>query len=225
MGGIPTDVDGRVVIDENNTVLPGLYAAGECACVSVHGANRLGTNSLVDLIVFGLRAGRDMARYVNEVDFTPLPPEPEARAKETLVQLLSSSGGESAPALREEMQQVMMDQVGVFRTAEGMGQALDKVRELQDRYQKVQIQDKSLRFNQELLEAWEVGALLDLAEVTTASALAREESRGAHSREDYSERDDENWLKHTLIFKRDAEIDLKYKPVVVTRYEPKARVY
>ncbi len=225
MGGIPTDVDGRVLIDEANTVLPGLYAAGECACVSVHGANRLGTNSLVDLIVFGRRAGLDMIRYVKETEFTPLPPDPEARARETLDHLLNSTGAESAADIRNAMQKTMMDHVGVFRTAEGMQQALDKIRELQQRYQRVQIQDKSKRFNQELLEAWEVGCLLDLAEVTAASALAREESRGAHSREDFPERDDENWLKHTLVNKRDGEIELKYKPVVIDRYEPKARTY
>jgi succinate dehydrogenase / fumarate reductase flavoprotein subunit len=225
MGGIPTDVDGRVVIDENNTILPGLYAAGECACVSVHGANRLGTNSLVDLIVFGRRAGRDMVRYVKETEFTPLPENPEARARETLVNLLSSSGGESAAGIRSEMQQVMMDHVGVFRTEEGMQQALEKIRELQERYQNIQIQDKSLRFNQDLLEAWELGCVLDLAEVTAASALARQESRGAHSREDFPERDDDEWLKHTLVYRHDGEIDLKYKPVVITRYQPKARVY
>lgn len=225
MGGIPTDADGRVVIDENNTILPGLYAAGECACVSVHGANRLGTNSLVDLIVFGRRAGRDMVRYVKETEFTPLPENPEARARETLVNLLSGSGGESAAGIRSEMQQAMMDHVGVFRTEEGMQQALVKIRELQERYQNIQIQDKSLRFNQDLLEAWELGCLLDLAEVTAASALARQESRGAHSREDFPERDDEEWLKHTLVYRRDGEIDLKYKPVIIARYQPQARVY
>jgi succinate dehydrogenase / fumarate reductase flavoprotein subunit len=225
MGGIPTDVDGRVVIDRDNTVLPGLYAAGECACVSVHGANRLGTNSLVDLIVFGGRAGRDMLRYVKDASFAPLPPEPEGRASQTLDHLLNSTGGESAADIRRDMQKTMMDHVGVFRTAEGMRQAVQEIRELQERYQRVQIQDKGRRFNQELLEAWEVGCLLDLAEVTAASALAREESRGAHSREDFPERDDENWLKHSLVHKRDGEIELAYKPVTIMRYEPKARVY
>jgi succinate dehydrogenase / fumarate reductase flavoprotein subunit len=225
MGGIPTDVDGRLVIDKQNTVLPGLYAAGECACVSVHGANRLGTNSLVDLIVFGRRAGRDMVRYVKEAEFTPLPPQPEARAKETLEQILSSTGGESSANIRQELQQAMMDHVGVFRTDDGMRQAMEKIRELQERNQRVQIQDKGKRFNQELLEAWEVGCLLDLAEVTAASALARQESRGAHSRDDFPERDDENWLKHTLVFKHDDKIELQYKPVVITKHQPKARVY
>jgi len=225
MGGIPTNVDGCVLIDENNTILPGMYAAGECACVSVHGANRLGTNSLVDLIVFGLRAGRHMAKYVKEVGFYPLPPDPHAHAQDSLDHLLTSSGGESAANIRQELQKTMMDYVGVFRTADGMQQALAKVRELQTRYSAVQIKDKGKRFNQELLEAWEVGCLLDLAEVTAASALAREESRGAHSREDFPERDDERWLRHSLASKRDGEIDLSYKPVVITRHQPKARTY
>jgi succinate dehydrogenase / fumarate reductase flavoprotein subunit len=225
MGGIPTDVHGRLVIDENNTVLPGLYAAGECACVSVHGANRLGTNSLVDLVVFGRRAGRDMVRYVKETEFTPLPAEPEASAREMLDHLLNSSGGESSADIRQELQKMMMDHVGVFRTAEGMQRALDKIQELQERYRQVQIEDKGKHFNQELAEAWEVGCLLDLAEVTTVSALARQESRGAHSREDFPERDDDNWLKHSLVYRRDGKNEIKYKPVVVTRYEPKARVY
>jgi succinate dehydrogenase / fumarate reductase flavoprotein subunit len=225
MGGIPTDVHARVVIDEANVVLPGLYAAGECACVSAHGANRLGTNSLVDLIVFGRRAGRDMVRYIKETEFTPLPSEPEARARETLDRILTSTGNESAANIRKELQKTMMDHVGVFRMAEGMQQALDRIRILQERYQRVQIKDKSKRFNQELLEAWELGCLLDLAMVTTVSALARQESRGAHSRNDYPERDDSGWLKHTLVYKRDGEIELRYKPVVITRHQPRARVY
>jgi succinate dehydrogenase / fumarate reductase flavoprotein subunit len=225
MGGIPTDVNGRLIIDENHTVFPGLYAAGECACVSVHGANRLGTNSLVDLIVFGRRAGRDMARYIEATEFTPMPQEPDAGARETLDHLLKSTGGESAATIRSELQKTMMGHVGVFRTAAGMREALDKIKELQDRYGRVEIKDKGNRFNQELLEAWEVGCLLDLAEVTTVSALARQESRGAHSREDFPKRDDENWLQHTLVYKHNDKIDLKYNPVVITRYEPKARTY
>jgi succinate dehydrogenase / fumarate reductase flavoprotein subunit len=225
MGGIPTNVDGCVVLDANNTVLPGLYAAGECACVSVHGANRLGTNSLVDLIVFGRRAGRHMVKYVKETEFSPLPPDPHTRAQNTLENLLANTGGESAAQIRQELQKTMMDQVGVFRTGEGMQQALAKVRSLQQRFSAVQIKDKGKHFNQELLEAWEVGCLLDLAEATTASALARQESRGGHSREDFPKRDDEKWLRHTLVSKRDGEIELSYKPVVINRYQPKARTY
>jgi succinate dehydrogenase / fumarate reductase flavoprotein subunit len=225
MGGIPTDLDGRVMIDEVNTPLPGFYAAGECACVSVHGANRLGTNSLVDILVFGRRAGRDMARYVKEQSFVPLPPEPECKACEEVEQLLASTGDESVAEIRRELQEVMMDKVGVFRIEEQIQAAVDKIHELQERYQRVSVQDKGERFNTELLEAIELGCLLDLAEVTAVSALAREESRGAHSREDYPERDDEAWLKHTLAYRSDKGVELRYKPVTITRFAPKPRTY
>jgi succinate dehydrogenase / fumarate reductase flavoprotein subunit len=225
MGGIPTDVDGRVLIDEKNTPLPGFYAAGECACVSVHGANRLGTNSLVDIVVFGRRAGRDMARFIAENDFTPLPPEPDGKACEEVDRLLHGTGGESAADIRQELQEVMMDNVGVFRIEEQMQAAVDKVRQLQARYQRIRLQDKGSRFNTELLEAFELGYLLDLADITAESALARQESRGAHSREDYPERDDENWLKHTLAYRTEDGVELKYKPVSITRFQPKPRTY
>ncbi len=225
MGGIPTDTHGRVVVDEKNTPLPGFYAAGECACVSVHGANRLGTNSLVDLVVFGRRAGRDMARYIREHEFVPLPPDPTRQAREEVERLLQGDGDESAADIRREMQEVMMDNVGVFRVEDQMQAAVDKVRELQARYRRVGLQDRGKRFNTELLEAIELGYLLDLAEVTAVSALARRESRGAHSREDVPERDDENWLKHTLAYRSKGGIELKYKPVTITRFEPKPRTY
>jgi succinate dehydrogenase / fumarate reductase flavoprotein subunit len=225
MGGIPTDVDGRVVVDEGNTPLPGFYSAGECACVSVHGANRLGTNSLVDLVVFGRRAGRDMARFIGENDFVPLPPEPVCEACDEVERLLGSAGGESVADIRGELQAVMMDDVGVFRVEEQIQAAVDKVHELQERYRRVHLQDKGRKFNTELLEAIELGYLLDLAEVTAESALARRESRGAHSREDYPERDDERWLKHTLAYRTDSGVELRYKPVTITRFEPKPRTY
>ncbi len=225
MGGIPSDVHGRVVVDEENTPLPGFYAAGECACVSVHGANRLGTNSLVDLVVFGRRAGRDMARYIQEHDFVTLPADPGCQACDEVERLLTSTGSERAADIRSELQEVMMDHVGVFRVEDQMRAALDQVRELQERYRQVGLQDKGKKFNTELLEAIELGYLLDLAEVTAASALARQESRGAHSREDYPERDDENWLKHTLGYRTDDGVRLKYKPVTITRFEPKPRTY
>jgi succinate dehydrogenase / fumarate reductase flavoprotein subunit len=225
MGGIPTDIEGRVVIDEANTPMPGFYSAGECACVSVHGANRLGTNSLVDILVFGRRAGRHMARYIRENDFVPLPPEPECEACDEVEYLLSSSGDESAAQIRDELQATMMDKVGVFRIEHQMQAAVDKVHELQERYRRVAIQDRGKTFNTELLEAIELGYLLDLAEVTAESALARTESRGAHSREDHPERDDENWLKHTLAYRTESGVELKYKPVTITRFEPKPRTY
>jgi succinate dehydrogenase / fumarate reductase flavoprotein subunit len=225
MGGIPTDVEGRVVIDEENTPLPGFYAAGECACVSVHGANRLGTNSLVDIVVFGRRAGLDMSRYIAKHDFVPLPAEPECGACDEVDHLLTGTGGESVADIRRELQEVMMDNVGVFRVEHQMQAAVDKVHELQERYRQVSLQDRSKTYNTELLEAIELGYLLDLAEVTSESALARKESRGAHSREDYPERDDENWLKHTLAYRTGSGVELKYKPVSITRFEPKPRTY
>jgi succinate dehydrogenase / fumarate reductase flavoprotein subunit len=225
MGGIPTDIEGRVVIDEDNNPLPGFYAAGECACVSVHGANRLGTNSLVDLVVFGRRAGRDMARFIKDHDFVPLPAEPECEACDEVDHLLNSTGSESVANIRTELRATMMDNVGVFRVEDQMKAAVGKVHELQERYRRVSLQDKGKTFNTELLEAIELGYLLDLAEVTAASALARQESRGAHSREDYPERDDENWLKHTLAYRTDKGVELRYKPVTITRFEPKPRTY
>jgi len=226
MGGIPTDVWGRVVIDERNTVMPGFYAAGEVACVSVHGANRLGTNSLVDIIVFGKRSGVDMVRFCQENDLLPLPEEPEAFAREQLEALRSrQSGRERAADIRRELQDVMMDYVGVFREEEGIEQAIDKLKELQERYQQISVDDKGRRFNTDVLEAWELGALLDVAEVTAVAALDRTESRGGHYREDYPERDDENWLRHSLAWRRDGQIELGFKPVTITDYEPKERVY
>jgi len=226
MGGIPTDVWTRVVIDEKGTILPGFYAAGEVACVSVHGANRLGTNSLLDIIVFGKRAGIDMVRYCQESDFLPLPKEPEAFAREQLEALRGQqSGHERAADIRREMQDAMMDYVGVFREEPGIKQAIATIKELQERYQQVVIDDKGKQYNTDLLEAWELGALLDTAEVTAVAALNRTESRGGHYREDYPKRDDKEWLKHSLAFRQDGEVELRYKPVTITDYKPQERVY
>lgn len=226
MGGISTDTWARVVIDEQNTVLPGFYAAGEVACVSVHGANRLGTNSLLDIIVFGKRAGIDMVRYCQQNDLLPLPREPEAFAREQFESLRSrQSGRERAADIRRELQNVMMDDVGVFREEPGLKDAVGTLTDLQERYQHITIDDKGKRFNTDLLEAWELGALLDIAQVTAVAALNRTESRGGHYREDYPKRDDENWLKHSLAFRKDGKIELCYKPVTITDYKPKERVY
>jgi succinate dehydrogenase / fumarate reductase flavoprotein subunit len=227
MGGIPTNRFGEVVIDEKNKVLPGLYAAGETACVSVHGANRLGTNSLLDLLVFGKHAGLRAAEYACRSQFQALPKDVADFALEQLDSLRRCKGeGERVSTIAEEMKEVMMEHVGVFRTAEGMQQALTKLRELKERYRNLKLDDCGKVFNTELLNAWEVGNLLDLALVTTASALARKESRGAHAREDYPKRDDKNWLKHTLAWlQEDGEVKLRYKPVVITRYPPKERTY
>jgi succinate dehydrogenase / fumarate reductase flavoprotein subunit len=226
MGGIPTNVNAEVVIDEKNKVLPGLYAAGEVACVSVHGANRLGTNSLADLIVFGRRGGKAMAEYAKKADLLPLPRDPAAYVREEIARLRESKGSEKPVRLRDEMQQAMMDNVGVFRTGPMIQDALTKVRELKERYKNVAIEDRSQRFNTDLFEAWELGSLLDLAEATAVSALAREESRGAHYREDFSKRDDVNWLKHTLVTRGEGgSLKLSYKPVVITQWQPKERKY
>ncbi len=225
MGGIPTNKFGEVVVDDKNTVFPGLYAAGEVACVSVHGANRLGTNSLLDLVVFGKHAGLRAAEFVQDADFVPLPDDPTAFSREQFDGLRHGSGKENVFDIGNEMKSVMFDDVGVFRTEEGMAAALKKVNELQERFKQVKVQDTGKIFNTELLNAWEMGNLLDMAEVITASALNRKESRGGHARDDYPERDDENWLKHTLVWKKDGKLTIGYKPVVMTRFEPKKRVY
>jgi succinate dehydrogenase / fumarate reductase flavoprotein subunit len=226
MGGIPTNVSAEVVRDDKGTVVPGLYAAGECACVSVHGANRLGTNSLVDLLVFGRRAGRQMARYAAKVER----PMPIADASEPVRDQLEAikgreASGESVAVIRKELQDVMMDNVGVYREAKLLTEALAKVNELRARHGKIAITDCGSVFNTELLEAHELGYLLDIALVTVTSALARTESRGAHSREDYPERDDKKWLKHTLAYQGKDGPSLRYKQVSITRFEPKPRTY
>jgi len=213
------------VIDDKHTVFPGLFAAGEVACVSVHGANRLGTNSLLDLVVFGKHAGLRAAEFVKGADFVPLPDDPAAYAREQFDGLRHGSGKENAFDIGNEMKAIMFDDVGVFRTHHGMEAALEKVRELQERFKQVKVQDTGKIFNTELLNAWEMGNLLDTAEVIAASALNRKESRGGHARDDYPERDDENWLKHTLVWKKDGKLVIGYKPVVLTKYEPKKRVY
>ncbi len=225
MGGIPTDKFGRVVIDENNTVLPGLYAAGEVACVSVHGANRLGTNSLLDLIVFGKHAGLQAAEYANAAGFQTLPKDSADFARQQLDAIQNLDGNESLSDIAREMKSVMFDHVGVFRLEEGMLQALSTVRELKQKMKYLRKPDSGRIFNTEVLSIWEIGNLLELAEVTTVSALARKESRGAHAREDCPKRDDANWLKHTLASWEDGQIQLRYKPVVITKYQPKERVY
>ena len=231
MGGIPTDIWGRVVVDEKNRVLPGFYAAGECACVSVHGANRLGTNSLVDILVFGRRAGRDIVRYVSENDFPSLPPRSEENAEQWLARLRAAGNGSggrrtSVAELRDTLQREMMDKASVFRDQKLLAEMDEILRELQQRYQEVTIQDRGRVFNTDLVEALELGFLLDCAQTVVAGALARQESRGAHSREDFPKRDDQNWLKHSLAYRTPGgQIELKYKSVSITRFQPQERKY
>jgi succinate dehydrogenase / fumarate reductase flavoprotein subunit len=226
MGGIPTNVHAEVVIDATGTVLPGLYAAGECACVSVHGANRLGTNSLLDINVFGRRGGRAMLDYVQGVDHPDLPRGVEEPVRERIEHLLSTKGCERVGALRAELQAAMMRDASVVRTAESLADAHRVIGELKERYREVGIDDRGAVFNFDLTEALELGNLLDLAEVLVVGAEARAESRGAHWRDDYPTRDDSNWLKHTLAYREpDGSIRLDYKPVVLGKYEPMERKY
>ncbi|MEU6340465.1 succinate dehydrogenase flavoprotein subunit [Streptomyces sp. NPDC046977] len=229
MGGIPTNVQGEVLAD-NTTVVPGLYAAGEVACVSVHGANRLGTNSLLDINVFGRRAGIAAADYSATADYVELPENPAELVEAQVETLRASTGNERVATLRKELQETMDANVMVFRTEQTIKTAVEKIGELRARYKNVSIQDKGRRFNTDLLEAIELGNLLDLAEVMAVSALARKESRGGHYREDYPNRDDVNFMRHTMAYREvgangtDA-IRLDYKPVVQTRYQPMERKY
>ncbi len=225
MGGIPTNHLGQVVIDENNTVLPGLYAAGETACVSVHGANRLGTNSLLDLIVFGKHAGLDAAAYAARAGLQPLPKDAAEPVLDRLNLLRTADGSEKPADLRNEMREVMSRDVGVFRTEDGLQEAAQRIEELRQRYRHVKVSDPGSRYNMELMGVWELGNLLDLALVTSRSALARRESRGAHSREDYPRRNDQDWLKHTLAWLEESTVRLAYKPVRMTHFELKERTY
>jgi succinate dehydrogenase / fumarate reductase flavoprotein subunit len=225
MGGIPTNKFGEVVIDDKNTAFPGLYAAGECACVSVHGGNRLGTNSLLDLVVFGKYAGLRAAEYANQVEFEELPQDAESSVNSHFESLKHGGGKENAFDIATEMKKVMFDLVGIYRNEKDMQTAIDKIHELQQRYQQVRVTDTGKIFNTELINAWELGNMLELAEVIAVSALNRKESRGGHSREDYPNRDDKDWLKHTLVTKQADEIKIGYKPVTITKYQPKERVY
>ena len=226
MGGIPTDTDGRVVVGADEDVVPGLYAVGECACVSVHGANRLGTNSLLDLVVFGRRAGDDAARFVRETDLATPWEHPERPTLELLDGILGRTTGDNAGEIREELQDNMFDLAFVVRSDESLAKMQQILMSLRERYERVAITDKGARYNTDLMETVELGYLLDCADALVAGALERTESRGAHFREDHPLRDDANWLKHTLAYREpDGSIRIDYKPVKMGPYVPMERKY
>jgi succinate dehydrogenase / fumarate reductase flavoprotein subunit len=227
MGGIPTDIYARVLSDADGSILPGVYSAGESACVSVHGANRLGTNSLLDIVVFGKRAGQSMVDYVSSTKPSTLSENAAEELKNKIERLLEKEHNPefSVPRIREELQDSMEENAKIFRSEESLKTQTNILKNLRDRYQNVTISDKGSVFNTELLEAIELEYLLDMSDTTVASALARKESRGAHSRIDHVERDDKNWLKHSFAFKNGDEVKLKYKDVELGKYEPKERKY
>jgi succinate dehydrogenase / fumarate reductase flavoprotein subunit len=229
MGGIPTNNDGQVLSgsDRLADVVPGFYAVGECACVSVHGANRLGTNSLLDLVVFGRRVGMEMARVAGAgATREGLPDEPERRTRDLLDGIMSRTNGEKAVFIRNELQETMMKNVSVFRNDETLAEALEVLPALRARAKCVVCEDKGRTFNTDILDAIEIGLMVDYAEAIAACARNRTESRGAHSREDHPTRDDTNWLKHTLFSSDGAgQFDVAYKDVVLGRFEPKERKY
>jgi succinate dehydrogenase / fumarate reductase flavoprotein subunit len=225
MGGISTDAEGHVLIDERGTQMSGLYAVGECACVSVHGANRLGCNSLIDLVVFARRTGVSVAKYVGENVALPLSPDSESDIEKTINSLLDSHGEFRVPAVRKAMQRVMTEKCSVFRDQNGLNEALATIRELKQKYSNLILGNKSKRFNYELQDALELGNMLKTVESIAFSALHRLESRGSHFRNDYPERNDEEWLKHTLIHPSNEGLKVGYKPVVITKFPPQKRRY
>jgi succinate dehydrogenase / fumarate reductase flavoprotein subunit len=224
MGGIPTNIKTEVLRD-NDTVVPGLYAAGECACVSVHGANRLGTNSLLDINVFGKRAGIYAVEYAKDANFVDVPADAVAETVKLIEHMRNARGTEKIAVIRKELQDTMDKNAQVYRTEESLNEALEKIKELRKRYENIQVQDRGLRFNTDLLEAIELGFLLDLAEVLAFTARERRESRGGHYREDFETRDDDKFMAHSMAYKKGEQIDIGWKPVVITNYPPMERKY
>jgi succinate dehydrogenase / fumarate reductase, flavoprotein subunit len=226
MGGIPTDIDAAVLKDHRGTTIPGLYSAGECACVSVHGANRLGTNSLLDIVVFGRRGGINMAEYALANSEPTAPQDVHKEVEEWLNSLMDGNGSESPADIRTELQDSMMDNASVNRSDDSLNEMLGILDGLRKRFDKSRVKDRSKIFNTEIVEHIELGFLIDMAEALVVSARARTESRGAHYREDHQLREDEHWMKHTFITRsREGEIRLAYKDVTPGRYEPVERKY
>jgi succinate dehydrogenase / fumarate reductase flavoprotein subunit len=225
MGGIPTDIYGRVIFGVDKKVITGFYAAGECACVSVHGANRLGTNSLLEAVVFGRRAARTIKEDLPKLKREPIPREDIEKERKYVESLFEGDSKENVAEIKAQLQETMTKNCGVFRTESQLKEALEKIRELQKRFKNVRVRDKGSVFNTDFVDVLETSHLLDFSEVIVLGALERKESRGAHYRKDYPKRDDANWLKHTLARRVDGEIKLEYKPVVITRFQPTERKY
>ena len=225
MGGIPCDIDGHV--RKNNTeFVEGFYAAGECSCVSVHGANRLGANSVLEAMLFGRFVGKSMVKDIDGIELKVATEKDGERMTAEIDWVLTNNGNERVPHLRHELQQGMTDNAGVFRSEETLKLQVENVKVLRERYKNIRIDDKSKIFNTELQEAIEFGHMLDYSLFIVESALARKESRGAHYREDFDKRDDENFLKHTMAYMDDnGEITLDYMDVVLGKHELMARTY
>jgi len=225
MGGIPTNYDTEVLADNKGKLVKGFYAAGECACVSVHGANRLGTNSLLDLVVFGRRGGKKITEFLKTAELAEFKSDPLFKTQEIINRMLNQNGAEKVSSIRRELQENMMEKCGIFRNGTELKQMKDLIVQYKERYKNINVTDKGTVFNTELMEAIELGNLIDLAETITDTALNRTESRGAHTREDYEKRDDANWMKHSFIKKEEKGTKISYKPVTKTRYEPMERKY
>jgi succinate dehydrogenase / fumarate reductase flavoprotein subunit len=225
MGGIPTNLYGNVLADEKGTIVKGFFAAGECACVSVHGANRLGTNSLLDAVVHGRRTGKTIKKFLLDAELMPIPKNAGERDKEVFAKLFATTSGENADKIRLRLKEEMTNKCGVFRNETDLKSMLETIHELKERFKKVHMMHKGLVFNTELMEIIELGNLLEFSDAIVTGALERKECRGAHWRTDHPKRDDVNWLKHTIAFKTDKGIELKYKPVTILNYQPQERKY
>lgn len=225
MGGIPTDIDGRVMKDEKGVSIEGLFSAGECACVSVHGANRLGCNSLLDTVVFGRRAGIAIGEFLKEASPREISRDAVVSLEERVRSLRERRGGVPLSNVREQMQKQMMEKCSVFRNEKDLKDLIDELKKVREMAGNTTISDSGMIFNTELLEAIEFGHLMTLSEVIAGSALQRKESRGAHSREDFPIRDDDKWLRHTFVFKNGEKIEFRHRPVTITRFRPEERKY